>query len=470
MTYINPITSSVFRNRLNTLLLPATVIVGLQALTACAAGNPGAGGTQANAIQGPSNVEALRIINRPNRLAEEQAAWNPVPIPLEEFLHPPIPLKERYPTTHVDLPSGWEIGGLARWMDNRYLLVSLSNPDIHPAKQKGIGSRESRAPINERIYLLDSETGNTYYLKTGRLECYRENQIVYVTGTYDGLTDHSPYTNEIYKWIGPLGQETRYPYWESVRNTTKHNKFTCQKMDAKDARINIDEKAYFRTTWLSPEHGFLAVDRKLYEEIFPASEYAIGVVGYKTPDLSKVKGLSWYKPGGIRTFYPDLNFFDEVGTVDHYARVPFLGRYVFSHGRSVTTDYRNYPDKPFKTVTLFSPTDGSIHKIVHKRELDLLKTNPPVLATRAGLLWGVPYRVDAARSTDETGIVGIRAGPGLFLSQGEKFKQIADIGGAVVSPDGCRLFHSENKVSNLEKALGARDHKSAVIIDFCKGN
>lgn len=96
-----------------------------------------------------------------------------------------IPLKERYPTTHVDLPSGWEIGGLARWMDNRYLLVTLSNPNIHPGKQKGISSRESRAPINERIYVLDSETGNTYYLKIGRLECYRANQIVHITGTYD---------------------------------------------------------------------------------------------------------------------------------------------------------------------------------------------------------------------------------------------------------------------------------------------
>lgn len=469
MIYINPITSSVFKKLLNSLVLTAMVIVGLQALTACAASDPNAEGIQANTIQEPYNAEALRIINRPNRLGEEQAAWNPVPIPLEEFLHPKTPLKERYPTTNVDLPSAWEIGGLARWMDNRYLLITLSNPDIHPAKQKGISSRESRAPINERIYVLDSDTGNTYYLKTGRLECYWANQIVYITGTYDGLRDNSPYKNETYKWIGPLGQETRYSLWENEKSTTKHNEFTCQKMEAKDARKNIDEKTYFRTTRLSPEHGFLAVDRKLYEEVFPASEYAIGVVGYKTPDLSKVKGLSWYKPNGTRAFYPDVNFFDEVGGVAHYEWAPFLGRYAFSMGRSVTTDYRNYLDKPFKTVTLFSPSDGSIYKVILKRELDLLKTNF-AHATRAGLLWGVPYRTDSARSIGGGPTIGVRAGPGLFLSQGEEFKQIANIGGTVVSPDGCRIFHSENKVSNLEKALGARDQKSAVIINFCKGD
>lgn len=426
-------------------------------------------GKQGITLQEPSNAEALRIINRPNRLTEEHAAWNPVPIPLEEFLHPKIPLKERYPTTDVDLPSGWEIGGLARWMDNRYLLVTLINPDIRPGKQKGISSRESREPINERIYVLDSETSNTYYLKTGRLECYQSNQIVYLTGTYDGVNVNSPYKNEIYKWIGPLGQETRYPFWESEKSTTKHNEFTCQKIDAKDARKNIDEKVYFRTIRLFPEHGFLAVDKKLYEEVFPASEYAIGIVGYKAPDLSKVKGVSWYKPSGARTFYPDLNFFDEIGGVSHYEWVPFLGRYAFSKGRSVTDDYRNYPDKPYKTVTLFSPTDGSINKMIHKRELDLLKTNF-TYATRAGLLWDVPFKTDAARQTDETGLVGIRAGPGLFISQGEKFKQIAGVGGTVVSPDGCRIFRTENKVGSLGKALGVRGLLGAFIINLCKEN
>lgn len=97
---------------------------------------------------------------------KNEAAWNPAPTPLEEFLQPKIPLKERYPSTEVDLPTGWEIGGLARWTDNRYLLVTLNNPDIHPAKQRGVSSRESWAPINERIYVLDSDTGNTYFLKT----------------------------------------------------------------------------------------------------------------------------------------------------------------------------------------------------------------------------------------------------------------------------------------------------------------
>lgn len=263
MRYIDPITPTVFRKLLNSLLLTAMVIVGSQALTACAASDPGADGTQANPIQEPSNAEALRIINRPNRLAEEQAAWNPVPIPLGEFLYPPIPLKERYPTTDVDLPSGWEIGGPARWMDNRYLLVSLSNPDIHPAKQKGISSRESRAPINERIYVLDSETGNTYYLKTGRLECYWANQIVYITGTYDGLAGNSPYKNEIFKWIGPLGQETRYPLWESEKSTTKHSEFTCQKTDVWEGK-NIDEKKFQFTERLFPAHGYLAMDKQQF--------------------------------------------------------------------------------------------------------------------------------------------------------------------------------------------------------------
>lgn len=469
MTYITLITSSVLNKLPNWLLLACTVIVGVHALTACAATGGKAQPAQANAISEPSNAEALRIIDRTSRLDEEQAAWNPVPIPLEEFLHPKITLKERYPTTEVDLPPGWEIGGLARWMDNRYLLVTLSNPDIDPAQQKGISSRESRAPINERIYVLDSETSNAYYLKTGRLQCYRANQIVYLTGTYDGLNDSSPYKNETHKWIGRLGQETRYPLWENEKSTTKHNEFTCQQMDGKDARKNIDEKVYFRTTRLSPEHGFLAVDKKLYEEVFPASEYAIGVIGYKTPELSKVKGVSWYKPGGARAFYPHLSFFDEIGGVNHYEWAPFLGRYAFAKGRSVTDDYQNYPDKPFKTVTLFSPTDGSIYKMIHKRELDLLKTNF-AYATRAGLLWEVPYRMEAARSTSETGLVGVRAGPGLFLSQGEKFKQIAGIGGTVVSPDGCRLFRAENKVGNYGRAFGVRGRLGAFIIDFCKGN
>lgn len=469
MTYIDSILT-VIRKFVYPLLLPAMVVGGLQtSSTVRAANDQDAYGKPANPPQEPSNAEALRIINRPNRLTEEHAAWNPVPIPLEEFLHPKIPLKERYPTTDVDLPSGWEIGGLARWMDNRYLLVTLINPDIRTGKQKGISSRESREPINERIYVLDSETSNTYYLKTGRLECYQSNQIVYLTGTYDGVNVNSPYKNEIYKWIGPLGQETRYPFWESEKSTTKHSEFTCQKTDVWEGK-NIDETKFKFTKRLFPEHGYLAMEKKFYEAIFPPSEYAIGMPNFKMHNPSKVKGLFWYKPNSTCSFYPDVNFFDEVGGVDHYAWAPFLGRYVFSQGRSVTTDYRNYPDKPFKTVTLFSPTDGSIHKMVHKRELDLLKTNPPVLATRAGLLWGVPYRTDNARSIGGGPIIGVRAGPGLFLSQGEEFKQIADIGGAVVSPDGCRLFHSENKVSNLEKALGARDHKSAVIIDFCKGN
>lgn len=440
MKFIDPIKLTVLRKLLYAALLPAVVVCGLQ--TARAADGPQTEDKQANAIQEPSNVEALRIIDRPNRLAEERAAWNPTPIPLEEFLQPKIPLKERYPSTDVDLPAGWEIGGLARWMDNRYLLVTLSNPDIHPAKQRGISSRESRAPINERIYVLDSDTGNTYFLKTGRLECYWANQIVYLTGTYDGQSDNSPYKNETYKWIGPLGQETRYPFWESEKNTTKHSELTCQKTDVWEGK-NIDSEKFQFTERLFPAHGYLAMDKKLFLEKKRLVETY--PVWKQASDFSRFKGIEWHKSDGSKVNYPDLNFYDEVGwPIPPESWAPFIGRYVFGNGRSVIKDYQNYPYKPFKTVTLFSPTDGSVYKMIHKRELDLLKTNPPH-ATRAGLLWYVPFRTDAARQTNETGIVGIRSGPGLFLSQGEKFKQIAGIGATVVSPDGCRLFRAEKQ-------------------------
>lgn len=141
---------------------------------------------------------AQEILDRPNRLAEEQAAWNPKPISVEEFLKPSIPLKERYPTLQVSAP----LGGVAFWMDNRYVMIWTGG---QKDKETGIAT--------PYLGILDTDTGEVNPYKPGQLKCYWNNRLVFETGPQRDARQRK-------RWAGAPGEEVEIPIF-SVPPTDK---------------------------------------------------------------------------------------------------------------------------------------------------------------------------------------------------------------------------------------------------------
>lgn len=410
-------------------------------------------------------ITAEEILARPNRVEEERAAWNPQPIPMEAFLNPSLPLKENYPILEI----APRVGGMVFWMDNRYAMVWAGG---HKDPETGIAT--------PYLAILDTDTGEIYDYKAGRLMCYRANRLTYETGPND--------EHQRRRWTGAPGQETEIPIFATEpnangwRETYVVGEFDCEnrlrdeyirKAEAlfgKFQPADSPREVYKRDIDpLLPEHGFLSTD--MVRRLSTAIE-----------NRDRLVGLTWFKSNGDRQEL-DLAWATEVRAVEAKHWAPFLRRYVFQGGvlfnnlpkrdgvRMPSDLIYRLEDRRTSTAT-FSPDDGSIVKIRRPRYLLENVSTQAVYATRAGLLW-----------------VGSPVGParGYYLSRGEEVKRIFNYTvhreNTWISPDGCKVmsYFDPSEVSGPSRMAGAlggildfssssRGKKHMAIINLCKGD
>lgn len=434
-----------------------TVRIAIHLLSAALAASLLAGCT--TPLGSPTDQPALlgqAIIDRPNRLVEEQAAWNPKPISMDELIYPAIPLKESYPTLH--LPP--RVGSKVFWMDNRYAMIWAGGP-----KDKTTGNA---IPY---ISILDTDSGEIFEYKAGRLVCYRNNHLVYETGSYK--------EGEQTRWSGLPGQEVELParytdktdkgevtrnYWVDERDCeNKRVNFAWEKAEALFGRYtpkNLGEfqrpgTTYIRRSYwpLLNEHGFFSFDAAKNAEF-----------GLKNKD--RFSEITWFKPNG-ESMELELGPWSEVGSsIEAKQWSPFLGHYVFQAGIFIY----GRPEGGHPNTVFFSPKNGSIVRIHRPHYLFRNILTTAVYATRAGLLW-VTSRVGPQR--------------GYYLSQGDTVKRIFDYEVIPeytwVSPDGCKIMtyydpSASSGPSRMAGPLGgmfdfstpSSGRKHMAIINLCK--
>lgn len=400
--------------------------------------------------------DAQEILNRPTRLEEERAAWNPKPIAMEEFLNPRIPLKDKYPTIEVEP----RVGGMAFWMDNRYAMVWAGGP------------KDSTTGIaTPYIAILDTDTGEIFNYKPGRLMCYRDNRLVYETGPND--------VNQRKRWGGPLGQEMEVPIFATEpTNTGFRQQYVASDLHGcQNVQPLVDEikKAGEIFGTYRPARSSRDVAKRTYESLLPNHGF------FSSPGEDALKyeyaKTTWFKPSGEQVQL-DLNPPYEISEVQARHWAPFLGRYVFQGAVSYITlaqgvrssiNWNAYEQFGHNTPT-FSPLDGSVIKIPRPRYMLENVQASAVFATRAGMLW-----------------VGPPIGPrrGYYLNQGDAVKRIFDYEvhreNTWISPDGCKLMtyydpQATSGPSRMSGPLGAvldfaparTGRKHMAIINFCK--
>lgn len=400
--------------------------------------------------------EALGILKRPNRAAEEAAAWNPVPEPLGALLEPKEPLFDAYPSRAVQLPWGKIIGNVY-WLDNRYAITTMAPSD---------GGRSERSEA--RIQVLDTSTGRLFDYAEGQVDCFWRGDIVYSLGLHRAY-----HRTDVPGWehrAGRLTEEVPVP----VSGPDKEGKATiwpirplpCRVLDplnnpqeAEDKKIEgvfFPEPKKQETpvwTWagLLPEHGFFA-------------EHMPTRIRRSPKESTNAVGVWWFRPDGSRLLLP-LNRTYEVGSASQDEWSPWLGRYVFSGlgisysqarlaGRNSLTDASGKYGIEGNAV-IFDPKTGNIVKIPRPRRLLYEVQVFRAVATRAGLLWQS----------------GTSRPWGLYLSRGEIVRNILPVQVAAgrrpisVSPDGCRAtvaHYDDGPNPNLAKS-------NTTIIDFCIG-
>lgn len=400
--------------------------------------------------------DALEILNRPNRLAEEQAAWNPKPITMEEFLSPRIPLKDKYPTIEVEP----RVGGMVFWMDNRYAMVWAGGP------------KDAVTGIpTPYLAILDTETGEIFNYKPGRLMCYRDNRLAYETGPND--------VKQRKRWSGQPGQEMEIPIFatEPTKTGFRQQYVASDLHGCQNVRPLVDEaekaKELFGT--FRPKGSAIDLPKRGYAPLLPGHGFfSTEIESMSEYEYSKV---TWFKPDGEKIKLNLSNTYEISGVqARHWA--PFLGRYIFQGSVSYITlaqgvrdsvNWNAYEQFGHNTPT-FSPLDGSVVKIPRPRYMLENVQASAVFATRAGMLW-----------------VGPPIGPrrGYYLNQGDAVKRVFDHEvhreNTWISPDGCKLMtyydpQATSGPSRMSGPLGAvldfaptrTGRKHMAIINFCK--
>lgn len=399
--------------------------------------------------------DAQEILNRSTRLEEERVAWNPKPITMEEFLNPRIPLKDKYPTIDVEP----RVGGMAFWMDNRYAMVWAGGP-----KDAATGI------ATPYLAILDTDSGEIFNYKPGRLMCYRDNRLTFETGPNDEAQRK--------RWNGPLGSEVEIPIFASVTSSQgKKFKYWVSEFDCENKPPDYElNKAAALFGVFRPKDRLRDVPKRTYDPLLPEHGFFSTEVK-QVPDHEYDK-TTWFKANGEKVQL-DLNPPYEISSVEARHWAPFLGRYVFQgsvmhslapHASHTTATYDGYMNFGNFTAT-FSPLDGTVVKIHRPRILfDTVQTTA-VFATRAGFLW----------------VAGWGQPRGYYLSRGEEVKRIFDYEvdkvNTWISPDGCKIMSYYNPKavapgpSRMAGPLGAlldfssskEGRKNMAIINLCKG-
>lgn len=398
--------------------------------------------------------DAQEILNRPNRLEEEWAAWNPKPITMEEFLNPRIPLKDKYPTIDVEP----RVGGMVFWMDNRYAMVWAGGP-----KDAATGI------ATPYLAILDTDSGEIFNYKPGRLMCYRDNHITFETGPNDEAKRK--------RWNGSIGNEVEIPIFATeVSAQEKKFKYWVSEFDCENKPPDFNlNKAKEMFGIFRPKDRLNDVPKRTYRPLLPNHGFFSTEVKYE-PSHEYDK-TTWFKASGEKAPL-DLNPPYEISSVEARHWAPFLGRYIFQGSVSYITlaqgvrdaiNWNAYEQFGHNTPT-FSPLDGSVVKIPRPRYMLENVQASAIFATRAGMLW-----------------VGPPIGPrrGYYLNQGDAVKRIFDHEvhreNTWISPDGCKLMtyydpQATSGPSRMSGPLGAvldfaparTGRKHMAIINFCK--
>lgn len=367
----------------------------------------------------PPSQSAESILNRPNRLAEEQAAWNPKPMSMEEFLNSPVPFMKKYSVTELDK---YVVATFWYWMDNRYAITSAGYE-----KDPATGFKFNIP----NIAIMDTETNSVYLHKKGRFFCYKGGNIAYETPEFD--------KNVRKRFYGEIGSERPVPRAYTSKDGKEKVYAIDEFFDCKNTRGYEEHKEIAREKFgvrsdgfpkldyvpLLSGHGFFSWGSESNKE--SASIHKSGAY------WAKEIGLDWYGPKGDKKWLELALSYEVDKEVKPNFWSAFLGRYVFNKNalfnRSPLGAHSLLDDFGVQHslyIVTFSPLDGSVVK-VHKPEVVLDKVSTTgIFATRAGFLW-----------------TGDIATPGLFLSQGEKLKQVLDElvypRDVNISPDGCKV-------------------------------
>ncbi|NWG86370.1 MAG: hypothetical protein HXY26_02485 [Hydrogenophilaceae bacterium] len=317
------------------------------------------------------------------------------------------------------------------WLDNRYAFISAGGE-----KDKATG-----IPI-PHIAIKDTDKGDVYYYKPGRLICYWDNRLTYETVEIEESNRK--------RFSGPPGREVEVPMFnpDDQGKQVKYlvDDFNCQNIRPDELRMRVGNGGYARSIKpLRPGHGSIALEMN---DSVPGWQAYIRQGGF------------WHKPSGERIAL-NLSHEFEIGTqINPNYWAPFLGRYVFNGGVTYSESssgpqnpgaMRSYEARYAVNVTTFSPIDGSIVKI--KKPTGLLSTVMPqgVFATRAGLLWTGAIRT-----------------PGLYLSQGEKMQKIldeyVDPKEIHIAPNGCKV--KLMSYPDYRLSPGRMSGPAGAIIDF----
>lgn len=299
--------------------------------------------------------------------------------------------------TGIVVESNAGIAGLPiRWMDEDRIIFSALKPGAGPTSAHSAQTRE--------ILIYNTRTDEIKKYAAGKLSCYENGRIVYVTENIvwkDEASGAARFANRVKH--GPMGEEV-----DEVVPVLGERSRDIGCSDAAVSRARSLPQ-YYNFTLLRPEHGY--IDRGTSKR----TELAVLV-----------------RPGKPSIELPFYGF-EVHGDVDY---APWADTYVLNAGGATFQPYFRIDPSPKPVIRLLKP-NGEVSELAPPNAFfKHFGKSGPIRLARAGMVYtGLELRAIPDKEQ------------GLYLVNGQEAAQLLDghVEDVAVSPDGCRIAVSSSR-------------------------